>query len=234
MRALVDYDNIPEHILRQGLLYLADRLFELVRPHVLDDTHFELKFYGGWYEQDKLTRRAQDMVLELTQFPYPVWIKGKTPPQLVRITANLAHSLEALPKKLIHSTFRQRPPARRFSCDDPIHHGCVTRPCRLAAVAAFVNNKQCPENGCSVTPRLLFRAVGEQKLVDTMLVADAIHLSHGGERVLAIVSSDDDVWPGIISARVVGTHVIHVRTGMSSGQAFYGDGVPGKYTEVNF
>ena len=100
-------------------------------------------------------------------------------------------------------------------------------------MAHFINNKKCPEPGCTVTPKVLFRAVGEQKLVDTMLVADTIHLARQGERILAIVTSDDDVWPGIISARVMGTHVIHVRTGMSSSHASYGDGVPGKYTEVS-
>jgi hypothetical protein len=44
MRVLVDYDNVPEHVLRQGPLYLADRLFELVRSHFLDDTHLGLRF----------------------------------------------------------------------------------------------------------------------------------------------------------------------------------------------
>jgi hypothetical protein len=233
MRALVDYDNVPEPVLRQGPLYLADRLFEVVRPYFAEDTHFELKLYGGWYEEDKLTRKAQDLVAQLAGFPYPIWIKERTPAQLLRITASLAHSLEVLPKKLIHSTYRQRPPARRFSCDDPIQHGCTANPCPLTPMAEFVNNKKCPISGCTITPKMLFRAVGEQKLVDTMLVADVVHLSRQGERILAIVTSDDDVWPGIISARVMGTHVIHVRTGMSSSQASYDDGVPGKYTEVS-
>jgi hypothetical protein len=233
MHALIDYDNIPDHIARQGPLYLADRLFELVRSHLFDDTRLEMKLYGGWYEADRLTRKAQDLVAQLASFPYPVWIKERTPPQLLRITARLAHSLEALPKKLIHSTYRQRPPARRFSCDNPLTSGCTASRCPLVAMADFVNNKQCPESGCGVTPRTLFRATGEQKLVDTMLVADAIHLSHRGDQALVIVTSDDDVWPGIISARVVGTHVIHVRTGMSSSNISYNDSVPGNYTEVS-
>ena len=233
MRALVDYDNVPDHILRQGPIYLADRLFELLRPLLGDDTHLELKFYGGWYEADRLTQKAQDLVAKLAQFPYPMWIKEQTPPQLVRITASLAHSLEALPKKLIHSTYRQRPPARRFACEDPQLHGCTIVPCPLVSLATFINNKACPQAGCAVTPQDLFRAVGEQKLVDTMLVADLIHLSGLGERTLAVVTSDDDVWPGIISARVIGTHVVHIRTGMSSSHAMYNDGVPGKYTEVS-
>ena len=79
MRALVDYDNVPEPILRQGPLYLADRLFEAVRPHFADDTHFDLKLYGGWYEQDTLTRKAQDLVAQLAGFPYPIWIRERTP-----------------------------------------------------------------------------------------------------------------------------------------------------------
>ncbi len=233
MRALVDYDNIPEPVARHGVLYLADRLFELLRPHLLDDTRLAMKLYGGWYEQDKLTRKAQDLAAQLADFPYPIWNKERATPQLLRITADLAHSLEALPKKLIHSTYRLRPPARRFSCEDPLRHGCTANPCPLTAVVSFINNGKCPTPGCAVTPKLLFRGVGEQKLVDTMLVADAIHLSSQGERAVAIVTSDDDVWPGIISARVLGTHVIHVRTGMSSSHAFYNLGIPGSYTEVS-
>lgn len=233
MRALVDYDNVPDHIVRQGPLYLADRLFEVVRPHFLDDTHLELKLYGGWYDQQSLTRKAQDIVARLADFPYPIWIKDRTPPHLVRITASLAHSLETLPKKLIHSTFRQRPPARRFSCDHPGLHGCNSGSCPLLAGMDFINNQHCPTPGCAVTPRVLFRAVGEQKLVDTMIVADAIHLAKQGDATVILVTSDDDVWPAIISARVMGTHVVHVRTGMSTSNASYNDGIPGKYTEVN-
>src|SRR5690349_17620685 len=171
MRALVDYDNVADDIRNKGPLYLADRLFELLRPHILSDPHIGIKLYGGWYEDGTLTRKAQDLAGQLGAFPYPMFIKETTPARLVRITADLAHSLEVLPKKFLHSTYRLRPPARRFSCEDPQQHGCKGSPCPLSGLAQFVNNEKCPETSCAVVPKALFRAVGQQKLVDTMLVA---------------------------------------------------------------
>jgi hypothetical protein len=228
MRVLVDYDNIPVTIRRQGLLHLADRIFEAVRPLFLDDFRLDLRLYGGWYEDDKLTRRAQELSVELSDFPYPLWLKDRTPAQLVPIGASLAQSLEALPKKLLHATYRKRPPPRRFSCEDPSTNGCANNPCPISSFAAFINTEQCPTPGCRITPKALLRGVGEQKLVDSMLVSDMIHLSRQDAAVV-IVTSDDDVWPGMINALVNGTRVIHVRTGNESGQTNYSRDLPGRY-----
>jgi hypothetical protein len=233
MRLLLDYDNVPSEIRSQGLLYFADRVFEALHSYMSGETHLDMKIYGGWYEGDKLTRKAQDMILQLANLPYPLWIKDPPPARLVRITGGLAHSLESLPRKFLHATYRQRPPARRLACDDPRDHSCSNDPCELSAIVDFIRNQKCPRAGCAITPKLLLRGTGEQKLVDTMLVADLIHLARDGAPVVAIVTSDDDVWPGIITALVSGTHVIHVRTGNDSGQSGYLDGVPGKYTELS-
>jgi hypothetical protein len=233
MRVLVDYDNVPLSIRGQGPLYLADRLFECLRPDLGSDTHLDVRLYGGWFEEDKLTRRAQDLVAGLSAFPYPMWIKDQGPAKLVRINATLAQSLEALPKKHLHGTYRMRPPARRLSCETPQKVGCATSPCPLSFVPEFINHERCPQTGCPVTRELLLRGVGEQKLVDTMLVADLIYISRIGEPTVGIVTSDDDIWPGIISALVAGTCVLHVHTGSGSTQIAYAEGVPGKYTQVN-
>jgi hypothetical protein len=229
MRVLVDYDNVHVQVRRQGLLYVADRIFEAVRTFLSDDTRLEMRLYGGWYEADKLTRRAQDLTVELERFPYPLWLKDRATARLVTVTGVLAQSLEALPKKLLHATYRQRPPARQFSCDAPHLHGCTTNPCPVAALVDFINNKRCPTSGCTITPKQLLRGVGEQKLVDTMLVSDLIHVSRL-DGVIAIVTSDDDIWPGIINALVNGVHLIHVRTGNDSSHMGYSSDLPGKYT----
>ena len=50
----------------------------------------------------------------------------------------------------------------------------------------------------------------EQKLVDTMLVVDLAHLARQGGSVLVVVSTDDDVWPGIRFALLLGAVLIHV------------------------
>ena len=232
MRILVDYDNVPSIVRGQGPLYLADRLFECLRSELGDESRVDIRLYGGWYEQDKLTRIAQDLVAKLSDFPHPMWIQN-SPARLISINATLAQSLEVLPKKHLHGTYRLRPAARRLSCESPQQSGCVVSPCVLAALADFINNETCPQVGCSVTRRMLLRGAGEQKLVDTMLVADLIYLSRIGEASVGIVSSDDDVWPGIISALVAGTRVLHVLTGNPTSPIGYTDGLPGHYIKLS-
>jgi hypothetical protein len=72
----------------------------------------------------------------------------------------------------------------------------------------------------------------EQKLVDSMLTADLIHLAHSGEQFVAIVSSDDDMWPGIITAVHAGAHVLHVQTSGLQQFSPYLHVTNGKYTQV--
>ena len=50
----------------------------------------------------------------------------------------------------------------------------------------------------------------EQKLVDSMMVVDLLHLAEVTPEPLVVVSADDDLWPGIRFALLRGTRVIHV------------------------
>lgn len=69
----------------------------------------------------------------------------------------------------------------------------------------------CPTPKCTVElDKVLLRA--EQKLVDTMLVTDLIHYSMHQKETIVVVTSDDDVWPGIHSAIVHGANIHHVQT----------------------
>jgi hypothetical protein len=69
----------------------------------------------------------------------------------------------------------------------------------------------CSTPGCGVgVSEVLFRA--EQKLVDTMLVADLIYFATQNRDRLVVVSSDDDVWPGIHTAVIHGAKIHHVQT----------------------
>jgi hypothetical protein len=233
MKVLIDHANVPDAVRSQGVLHLADLLFERLRPFLLESARLDLRLYGGWFQEDKLTHAAQSLAAEIAaSFPYPMWIRDRAPAQLVPLSAALAHSLEMFPRKLIQHTYRLRPPARRFSCEDPGAKGCTTDPCPLGAMVEFVNSGNCPQTGCGLRPKDLFQGVGEQKLVDTMLVADLIHLGRLKQSAVAVVTSDDDVWPGIIDALVSGVHVFHVRTGSAQSQARYMEGVPGTYTQL--
>jgi len=229
----VDYDNLPEPLRAQGPITLADRVFDVIRRYLPEKDHVHIRLYGGWFLEEKLTKRAQDLLVALgTSFPYPLWIRDTSIPRLVPVTAQLAYSLEKLPKKFLHNTFRQRPPARRMSCEDPLSQGCGGGSCPLSPMVSFINSGHCSEAGCAITTKHLLKAHGGQKLVDTMLVADLAYLGTI-DAVIAVVSSDDDIWPGVITALVDGAHVLHIRTGMANSGIQYVAGVPGKYSELS-
>ena len=71
-------------------------------------------------------------------------------------------------------------------------------------------------------------------MVDTMMVADIIHIANRGDESVAVVTSDDDVWPGILSAMIIGTRVLHVRPKPSSMAWPYENCSIGKYVPVEF
>ena len=74
MYILVDHDNLPNRLKRTGLRGMADRFAELAMTRGAEpgDLRLDVKFYGGWFEYDKLTRMAQDLSSQIRRdFPYP-------------------------------------------------------------------------------------------------------------------------------------------------------------------
>jgi hypothetical protein len=58
MYILVDHDNVPDRVKRTGWRGMADRFAELAMAQSAETGYLRLdvKFYGGWFEYDKLTR----------------------------------------------------------------------------------------------------------------------------------------------------------------------------------
>ena len=104
----------------------------------------------------------------------------------------------------------------------------------MEVMHAFFQSGKCPEPSCSFTVSDLIKSRGEQKLVDTMIVADLIHLSHIGEPDVAVVTADDDVWPGVITGMQAGTHVVHILPKRHQASQRYLSNVPGHYSPVPF
>ena len=100
----------------------------------------------------------------------------------------------------------------------------------MTVVHEFFSIGKCPDNTCTRTiDQLLTRS--EQKLVDTMLVSDLIHLAYLGESSLAVVSSDDDLWPGMLMAMSHGVDVVHVCTKHLSDHRLYKGTFHNRYTQ---
>jgi len=57
----------------------------------------------------------------------------------------------------------------------------------------------------------------------------------GGHAEICIVTSDDDLWPGIETAIALGIHVVHIHThSRRSTPSFYCSGYSANYTQLSF
>lgn len=233
MKVLVDFDNVSTALTRQGARYVADRILGAVAPvlgHEL--TNLDIRLYGGWDEKGALTTRAQKINAELVaSFPRFTKTAHVAPPTTVRLSAMLAQSLECLPKKALSNTLRTASFEKQLYCNDPTNTVCPNARCPLSTTALFLTTGNCPTPGCNIVPAMLLKST-EQKLVDTMMVADLIYLADQKDPTVVIVSSDDDLWPGIMMAMIKGTHVIHVQTKGVVSASVYQRNVPGRYTQL--
>ena len=210
---LVDYDNIDMSDKRKGIAYLAD----VIINRVVDELegimrHYKIRLYGGWYEKQTLTQKAQYLIGEISPLSPSYTINLSFNNNIKSIVSiELAYSLQISPNQHLLHTFRARSNPRGFQFLNPREVGCIDPDCpNLALYNLFTSNK-CAKPGCNKTLKDLFYK-REQKLVDSMIVADLIFYAVNGEETISIVSSDDDLWPGICYALLAGCHVTQVHT----------------------
>ena len=207
---LIDYDNLSLLDKQRGLIAVVEKILSLVKNEIVGKTNVDVRLYGGWYTQNKITQRAQNLVTEIvTSFPAAI-----TPPITANnliVNASLAYSLLITPNEHLLETFRIRGFPSDLHCDDPRNHGCTSLTCPINHIYDFINFQKCKGQCCGIVPSdILYR--GEQKLVDSMLTNDLIYLSMSNSKPIVIVSSDDDFWPSIRTALALSTDVIHLLT----------------------
>lgn len=170
-----------------------------------------LRFYGGWYEQRKPSPSAQALApTVLANFPRLVPVYDSDGVHVLRVACELAYALQIDPHSHLWHTYRPRGMPRGIFCEDPKKHGCSNTPCALQGLHDFFRNGVCPVPGCTVTPPDIIRK-GQQKLVDTMLLADLVYSAFVVKvSDICVVSSDDDLWPGIRLALYAGVRVFHI------------------------
>jgi hypothetical protein len=230
---LADYSNIDPVLKLRGLEATAHAIVSRIGPEYIDPSDpITIRMYGGWYQGDELSKLAQTLSAEIAgAFPMPVQV----PPFdiLIRVNVELARGLVVDPSRDLFHTYRLRGLPGGIAPYDPPFEGCCSpEACPIAPLYDFFRDKRCPSGGCTVRPKqVLYRA--EQKLADTMLVADLVHLASSTSRVV-VVSSDDDIWPGIRTALSGGASIIHLQSkrGQSTPE-FYKRAVPSSYIEIH-
>jgi hypothetical protein len=213
MDILIDFDNIDYQMRQAGIRSVCTRVIQgIVGKRGEMPEHCRFRLYGGWYDGDQMTKGAQSLSTEIqAEFPNVIRWSGR------RVTGNciadveLACSLAVDPGRKLTHTFRVRRFEDKVRCDTMLLAKCNHDPCLVRAIGQFFTNKKCANPRCYMTPGDLL-SKEEQKMVDTMLTADLIYLATHGERDLAVVSSDDDLWPGIQTALLSGARVVHLHT----------------------
>lgn len=226
MFVLIDWDNLEDKDRRQGPRYVVDRIWTAlnnISPAISRGVQqLHARLYGGWYGWNgthNVTPMAAQLMTDI-QSDFPFILRDTVRNKTIRLSGELAHSLLKLPKQVLPHTLRHRQGPPRLSCADPTKFPCAIQSCPMIGVHQFFSLKKCPAGACTRTiDQLLTRA--EQKLVDTMLVSDLIHLASYDESHVAVVSSDDDLWPGMLMAMSNGVHVCHVCTKYSSAHKLY-------------
>lgn len=228
MLILVDYDNINRTSTRRGVTYVVREILSKIDPTDLNGINrVDIRLYGGWYEQNNFTIKAQNISTEISA-NFPASMKISDNITSVIVNCEMAYSLLSDPNNHLFHTYRRRGVPTNLRSRHPNQVGCTNATCPIIPLHSFIKNDIC--NSCSVIKpeNILFK--GEQKLVDTMLTSDLI-FSSGIQSELCIVSSDDDFWPGIITTISSGKRVLHLHTRNRPTPVFYSRNAGSNYVQ---
>jgi len=211
---LVDYDNIPKEHQRFGDRYvitlIVDKFLEQLEG--VQIKHLILRFYGGWYDEKNITRRAQ-ILLRHPTFMTPEHRKQMSGNNVTSIKSELAKSLLSSKNGLIfYNTLRTRKISLgRYRADLKGHSLCGADPCFLGKLNSFFSTGKC-QSTIDVNIQD-YVVTEEQKLVDVLLSTDLLWLSQDHEYI-GLVTSDDDFLPAIVSACEcdVVKRLVHIKT----------------------
>jgi uncharacterized LabA/DUF88 family protein len=219
---LVDYDNLGDFRAAKTLDAVIRHIESRLPDEFVDDVpRVDVRLYGGWVTGRSLTRQAQALGVEI-QANYPATTKrvdssGVATTRILSVT--FARSGLFLPSEDLSDMFVSGRSVRNIYIDQSGWRACASpRQCQIAAVEAFIRDGQCNYGSCGVTARDLLKR-NEQKQVDTLLVADMAELAlRQGAKRIAIVSSDADMWPGVLLCLTAGAAVcqVHTSPGMST------------------
>lgn len=211
---LVDYDNVDRSHTRAGPVSLAKLLVTLV-PSTIIARHqgVTVRLYGGWRSNGVLTNFAQNLVPDIhRQSPTVVSIFDSGAALNVRLTVELAQGPIGSSTSL-EQTFVKNRGLRNFRSRNSSPSECAKpSSCGLQMYSGLTHATQCGNPGCNSKLADVF-VRDEQKMVDTLIVADIAHQAFAAKATdVVVVSSDTDMWPGVLLALRAGCAVTHIHT----------------------
>lgn len=211
---LVDYDNVDRSHTVAGPVSLAKMLVTLL-PYAIITRHqgVTVRLYGGWRSNGTLTNFAQNLVPDIhCQSPTVVSVMDSGVPLKVRLTVELAQGPIGSSSSL-EQTFVKNRGLRNFRSRSSPRPECVnSSSCGLQLFSGLTHATQCGNPGCNSKLADVF-VRDEQKMVDTLIVADIAHQAFAAKATdVVVVSSDTDMWPGVLLALRAGCAVTHIHT----------------------
>lgn len=215
LTAFIDYDNVAPALTRAGPIALVRALMTLIPADTLSGfDSVRARMYGGWREQGNLTTSAQRLVPDIrANSPSMLNVAGIS--KQLRLNVELADRQLGAGALLTETFVRDRSP-RKFRTRPTPWSSCATpNACGLSGLNGCSYRTACAVSECQVTAAEIF-VRDEQKMVDTMMVADiAFEALQMRAPEIVVVSSDVDMWPGVLLALSSGCSVtqIHSQSG---------------------
>ena len=205
----IDYDNLLANHKSSGILDVATKaLFQTPLSSQSVRGTCDIRIYGGWYEEQTMTMRAQDLTVEIdNEFPTIIRVPRQSGEVvLLQVTAELAVAMMEEPKYHLFDTYRKKGIPKNIRVQHPAAVGCTDPACPLPVAKKLLKTGSCSISTCSVTADdLVYRQ--EQKIVDTMLTCDMVYAPTQDYQHLILISGDDDFLPPLRTVLLRGTQV---------------------------
>jgi hypothetical protein len=206
---LVDFCNLYNRELQSDALDNAwvkcalNEIVGLAIKAASETDDLKVRLYGGWIENGTDTKHASLLMGggDIQSFFPIVRSPGGS---ILRGNIELARTILCAPAATWFSTQKVRkdiprlilsPEFRAAGCSET-RDECLFR--RIAHVTR--RNRRCPKSNCGFRTGEVFMTT-EQKMVDTMMACDILHLATGTERCTIIMVTDDtDIIPALVMA----------------------------------
>ncbi len=206
---LVDFCNLYNRELQSDALNNAwvkcalNEVVDLAIKAVPGTDDLKVRLYGGWIEDGTDTKHASLLMGEGNiQSFFP--IVHSSGGRILRGSIELARTILCAPAATWFSTQKVRkdiprlilsPEFRAAGCSET-RDECLFR--RMAHVTK--RNRKCPKGNCGFKTGEVFMTT-EQKMVDTMMACDILHLAMSAEPCTIIMVTDDtDIIPALVMA----------------------------------